>query len=65
MKYDVLGIPLGSSQPSEVQRVADELRHWLNERHERGYTFVCGIAGIYSTIVIVCQQEHDPMEHGD
>ena len=62
---DTLGIPVHNSSPTDVTRIADEIRDWLNERYERGYRFLCIASCPYSTIIVVERQEHDPQEHGD
>ena len=64
--YDTLGIALHSGQPVEVDRIAKEIRDWLNERAERGYTFVgaLSLCTAYAAVVIV-EQKRDPLEHGD
>ena len=62
--YDALGIAIHSSQPTEVERVANEIRDWLNERAERGYSFVCTICSVYAAVVIM-ERKHNPAEHGD
>lgn len=64
-KYDTMGIAMHSSEPAEVRRIADAIREWLNERHERGYDFVYAISGLHSAVIVAKRRSHDPQEHGD
>jgi len=64
-QIDTLGIPLNCNSRAEVERLADDIADWLNERYERGYKLVCSVGCLYSAILIIERGGHDPLEHGD
>ena len=56
MPYDCLGIQLASINPTEIRRIAEAVRQWLDNRERDGYTFVCGVGNLHAALIVVHRQ---------